>query len=159
MTGSSGYRFSNEELDWVAGHLDATVGWARNPPVVRWTLVAALGLGLVSHVVGFAIASNEVALQAGWPEDLLAELLISLGIALWTSVVIVFLLEVVPDWQSRQAARWSQAALAELQARGRALEVDVPPVDDDEIGTKLDAVLDRLTALEALVARRDGNAE
>jgi hypothetical protein len=159
MKGSPGYRFSKEELDWAAANLEQTVGWARNPPIVRWTLLATFLVGLAVYTVGFAVTTGAIALADGWPSALLGDLLASVGIALWTSVVIVFFLEVLPAWQSRQAARWSRAALAALQARGQALEVEVPGSGDGEIGAKLDAILTRLTTLEAALARPDGPSE
>jgi hypothetical protein len=151
MKGSPHYRFSKEELDWVAQNLDDTQAWARGSAVIWWTLVGTFLLGLAVHVLGFAFATGALDLPAGWPTDLVADLLANLGIALWTSVVLVLFLEIMPDWQRRRAETWARAALAALRDRGDvpASAAEVEP--NDPVEAKLDLVLERLTALEARV--------
>ena len=67
MKGSPGYRFSKEELDWVAANLDDTRGWARGDRVVTWTLVVTFVIGLVAYLVGFMLGSGALALPGAWP--------------------------------------------------------------------------------------------
>jgi hypothetical protein len=156
MKGGPDYRFSKEELDWVAANLEDAMGWARGRYIVRWTLVGTFLTGLVVHVLGFGLTSGGLTLPAGWPADLIGELLSSLGIALWTSVILVVFLEILPTWQQHRAETWARAALIALRDRGDLLAatVDEAVADDesDAVVTRLDAILDRLTALEGAVA-------
>ena len=147
-------RFSDAELDWVAEHLDEVVAYSRGERALRWPLLATLLLGLGVHLLGYAFATGAFGLPTTWPADLVADLLVSFGTALWTSVAIVVFLEVWPSQRRREVARFSRDALAALKARGDKLPVEVPPADQD-IGpdAKLDAILARLTALEEAVRR------
>jgi hypothetical protein len=157
MKGSPDYRFSKQELDWMAANLDEVTGWARGARVVRWMLVGTFLIGLAVHVLGFGLASGALKLPAGWPNELIAELLGSLGIAMWTSVVLVLFLEVLPNWQQRRAETWARAALVALRERGdvsaAAVEAAVAEDVPDAVVDRLDAILDRLAALEKAVAR------
>jgi hypothetical protein len=154
MTGGPSYRFSKEELDWLAAHSDRVREWARGDRVIVWTLVVTFLLGLVLYLVGFGLGSGGLGLPEGWPTDLLADLLRSLGVVLWTSVILAVFLEILPRWQQRQAQAWSRAALVALRDRGDVPAAVVEAVADP-VEAKLDQVLARLTALETAV--RGGN--
>jgi hypothetical protein len=160
MKGSPGYRFSKEELDWIAAHPDEVVGWARGDRIIVWTLVVTFLLGLAVNLIGFSLASGALALPGGWPTDLVADLLVNVGVVLWTSVVLVVFLEILPTRQQRQARAWARSALVALRQRGDELPPEVleaadePAEDSDavrEVGAKLDAILARLDAIESAI--------
>jgi hypothetical protein len=160
MKGSPGYRFSKEELDWIAAHPDEVVGWARGDRIIVWTLVLTFLLGLAVNLIGFSLASGALALPGGWPTELVADLLVNVGVVLWTSVVLVVFLEILPTRQQRQARTWARSALVALRQRGDELPAEVleaadePAEDADavrEVGAKLDAILARLDAIESAV--------
>ena len=154
MKGSPGYRFSKEELDWVAANLDDTRGWARGDRVVTWTLVVTFVIGLVAYLVGFMLGSGALALPGAWPTALIADFLANVGVVLWTSVILVVFIEIVPNWQQRRAQAWARGALVALRERGGAAAEAVTAEDlADPAEAKLDAVLARLERIEAAVAR------
>jgi hypothetical protein len=161
MKGSPGYRFSKEELDWIAAHPDEVVGWARGDRIIVWTLVVTFLLGLAVNLIGFSLASGALALPSGWPTDLVADLLVNVGVVLWTSVVLVVFLEILPTRQQRLARAWARSALVALRQRGDELPPEVLEAADEpveagadavgEVGAKLDAILARLDAIETAV--------
>ncbi|HEY7738753.1 MAG TPA: hypothetical protein VIC63_06975 [Candidatus Limnocylindria bacterium] len=142
------YRFSKEELDWMASHLDETMDWARGERTIVWTLVVAFVAGLGVYVTGFAVAHGDLALPAGWPTDLVGDLLTSLGVALWTSVVIAVFLEVLPQAKRRQARAFAKAALQALHDRGGRVAAEIEAETIDPVEEKLDAILARLDRLQ-----------
>lgn len=154
MKGDPEYRFSDGELQWVSRNLDSTLAWARGERVMQLTLVITFALGLVVHLAGYALGAGGIRLPAGWPVELVADLLGNLGIVLWTSVVLVVFLQVIPRRGQRNAERYARAAIEALRARGE----DVPAVigDADPVQSKLDAILARLTAVESAMQRGEG---
>jgi hypothetical protein len=155
MKGSPGYRFSKAELDWVAANLDDARGWARGDQIITWTLVVTFLIGLAVYLVGFALGRGALGLPDGWPSELVADLLTSLGVVLWTSVILVLFLEILPNWQQRRAQAWARGALAALRERGDEAAQALPAEDlADPVEAKLDAILARLGDLEAAVGRR-----
>jgi hypothetical protein len=109
------------------GHVDETPAdeelypWMRDPHAERWmsehmaelrrtvtdrrirtqALVVGFVVGLASHVAGYLLRSAETA----EPFGLLADLLYALGLALWTGVVLVLMVEVIPRAKERQIQR------------------------------------------------------
>jgi hypothetical protein len=72
-------------------------------------------LGLAAHVGGYALRSSS-------PEEplaLVADLLYALGYALWTGVVLVLFVQVIPEVKRRQIERAVEACEASLRDRGR----------------------------------------
>lgn len=160
MKGSPSYQFSKEELDWVAANLDDTRGWARGDRIVTWTLAVTFVIGLVAYLTGFALGGDALQLPAGWPTDLIADLLANLGVVLWTSVILVVFIEVVPNWQQRRAQAWARGALSALRERGGAAAQAVVAEDlADPTVARLDAILARLESIERALGRgRDPSA-
>jgi hypothetical protein len=163
MKGSPGYRFSKEELDWLAANADTVTGWARGERIIVWTMVVTFLIGLVVNLIGFGLGSGVLALPTGWPSELIADLLVNVGVVLWTSVVLVVFLEILPTRQQRQARAWARSALAALRERGDELPPEVLEAADEpvdvtdavgELDTKLDAILARLDRIEGAVGRR-----
>ena len=64
-------------------------------------LTIGLIVGLVVHIVGYALLTA----TSGEPIGLVADLLSTLGTALWTGVVLVVFAEVLPQAQRRAALR------------------------------------------------------
>jgi hypothetical protein len=107
--------FTDEEMAWIAGHrqeLRRGVAEHRFRNAVLWT---GLAIGLAVHVVGFLLKSS----ANGEPIGVAADLLYTLGFALWTGVVVVALVEIIPAAKERQISRWLDAYEAELRSRAR----------------------------------------
>jgi F0F1-type ATP synthase assembly protein I len=86
----------------VMAWMDANVGELRKyiagPRLERASLVMGFLIGLAIHVGGYLLKSS-VRTE---PVGLIADLLYSLGFALWTGVVVVTFVEVIPDAKRRQ---------------------------------------------------------
>jgi hypothetical protein len=108
-----GRPFRDEELDWVADHLDEmrrTVAENRIRYQILW---AGLIIGLVVHVVGYLLKTAAI----GEPVGVLTDLLYEFGDALWTGVVVAALVEIIPAAKQRQLNRALDAYEAALRAR------------------------------------------
>ena len=119
MTGvtdpESGRTFSDDELTWVSAHMDDLRRTVAERGIRNWMLWTGLGFGLVAHVAGFLLK----ALVSGEPIGVLADLLYTLGWALWSGVVVVALIEIIPAAKERQISRAIDVYEAALQARAR----------------------------------------
>jgi hypothetical protein len=119
MTGSrdreSDRHLREAELDWIAEHLTELRRGVVERRFRYQTLWSGLGIGLVVHVVGYLLKSS----ASGEPIGLLADVLYALGYALWTGVVVVALVEVIPAAKERQISRALDDYEAALRARGR----------------------------------------
>jgi hypothetical protein len=119
MTGvqdpDSGRRFSDDELVWISDHLSDLRRSVSEHRFRRQTLWSGLAIGLIVHVAGFLLKSS----TSGEPIGVLADLLYTLGWALWTGVVVVMLVEVIPAAKERQISKALDAYEASLRARAR----------------------------------------
>jgi hypothetical protein len=70
-----------------------------------WTLAVTFVVGFVTYVVGYLLKSGDPA----EPLALIADMIYTFGFALWTAVVIVLLLEVIPEVKRRQIRRALEA--------------------------------------------------
>jgi hypothetical protein len=93
---------------WFEKHMTVLRQDAYGHRFLYFTLAGAFVVGLVAYVVGYLLRSTAPAEPVG----LLADLLYSLGFALWTAAVVVVLLEVIPEAKRRQIRR----ALEEYEA-------------------------------------------
>src|SRR5262245_9601461 len=120
MTGvtdpESGRRISDDELAWFRGHRSELRGSERR--IRRQILWSGLAIGLAVHVAGFLLKSS----ATGEPIAVLADLLYTLGYALWTGVVVVAVVEIIPTVKERQIRRAIDAYEAALRSRARADE-------------------------------------
>jgi hypothetical protein len=66
--------------------------------ILYWSLAIGFAVGMASYVSGYFLRSSRPA----EPFALLADLLYALGWALWTGVVVVLFVEVVPQVKKRQ---------------------------------------------------------
>ena len=119
MTGvvdpESGHVYTEEEQAWIGDHLADLRRSVTDRRIRSWTLWTGLGVGLVVHVAGFLLKSS----MASEPIAVLADLLYALGWALWTGVVVVAVVEIIPAAKERQISRALNAYEAALRARAR----------------------------------------
>jgi hypothetical protein len=111
----SGRQFTEEELKWLGGNLADLRRGVEERRFRNSTLWTALGIGLVVHVAGFLLRSS----VTGEPITVLADLLYTLGFALWTGVVVVVIVDIIPAAKERQINHYLDAYEAALRARGR----------------------------------------
>jgi hypothetical protein len=97
--------------------------------LVYQSLGVGFVLGLAAHIGGYVLKSS---LTTG-PVGLLADLLYALGLALWTGVVVVLLVQIVPEAKRRQVTRWLNAYEAML--RDKAPAASDQASGDDEAPT------------------------
>jgi hypothetical protein len=149
------------ELAWVSSHPARARAWSESGRISAFAMAVTLALGLVVHVVGFAIGTGAMPLPGGIPTDLAATLVSNLGIVLWTSVVLVVFLDTLPARARRRATRSMVLAAKTLQARGLPVpeelaDVAAPGVEPrtTDADPTLRAVLERLTAIERLLAEK-----
>jgi hypothetical protein len=81
---------------------------------VRDTLIIVFLLGLGIYVTGYLLRSA----ASGEPLRLLGDLLATLGMALWTAVVIYAFIEVLPEARRRSAAQTLQEYEGEIRDEG-----------------------------------------
>jgi hypothetical protein len=88
-------------LAWAAEHLPELRRSASEQRVLRTSLGIGFLVGLVAHVGGYLLRSSATTEPLG----LVADLLYTLGWALWTGVVVVVFFQVVPEAKTRQIKR------------------------------------------------------
>ena len=140
MTGRPGpngvpRRPTDEELDprlrdpdvlvWMGEHLTEMRRSAYGQRLLYQSLAVGFVVGLAAHVGGYLLRSS-VATE---PLLLVAELLYALGFALWTGVVVVVFVQVIPEVKRRQ---FKQALDAYEAAQGEQDRAggDQAPGDD-----------------------------
>jgi hypothetical protein len=116
--------------DWLSelGELErrATLKWiGENLPEVRrsaygqrslyWTLATGFVIGLVAYTGGYALKSSVTT----EPLEFVGDLLYTLGWALWTGVVVVVFLQVLPEVKRRRYKQARDAYEAELRDKAR----------------------------------------
>jgi hypothetical protein len=120
MTGESGSNgvpptSSDEEFDpllrdpnvlsWTGEHLAELRRSAYGQRVLYQSLAVGFVLGLAAHVGGYLLRPS----PPSEPLGLVADLLYALGFALWTGVVVVLFVQVVPELKKRQFKAWLDA--------------------------------------------------
>jgi hypothetical protein len=153
-------RALEKEVAWVVAHPARARAWSESGKISAFAMVATLALGLVVHVVGFAIGAGALPVPEWLPVDLMATLVSNLGIVLWTSVVLVVFLDTLPARARRRATKSMTLAARELEDRGLPVPDELVGIPNSgvrpsssEVDTTLHAVLDRLTAIERLLAK------
>jgi hypothetical protein len=84
-------------LDWVAEHLPEVRRSAYGQRSLYWALGLGLVVGLAVYVGGYALRSSVTTEPLGF----VADLIYTLGYALWTGVVVVLFLQVIPELKRR----------------------------------------------------------
>jgi hypothetical protein len=82
----------------VAEHLTDLRHLAADQQILYSSLRIGFGVGLIVHVAGYALKSSTTTEPLG----LIADLLYALGWALWTGVVVVVFVEIIPRSKRRQ---------------------------------------------------------
>ena len=103
-------------LDWMGEHLPELRRSVYGQRLLYQSLGTGFVVGLVAHVGGYLLRSSVTT----EPFALLADLLYALGWALWTGVVVVFFVQIVPEAKRRQMKRWLDAYEATLREKARA---------------------------------------
>src|SRR4029453_5691473 len=101
---------------WMQEHLAEYRQQASGQRPQYWILGTGFGGGLAAHVGGYLLRSSATT----EPFGLLADLLYSLGFALWTGVVLVFFVQTWPEAKRRQLKRSLDAYEAAVRERARA---------------------------------------
>jgi hypothetical protein len=121
----SGRRVSDDELAWVSGHRSELRRSVSERRIRRQMMGSSLVIGLAVHVAGFLLTAS----ATGAPLAVLADLLYTLGLALWTGVVVVAVVEIIPAAKERQISRALDAYEAALRSRARANEAGRPSTE------------------------------
>jgi hypothetical protein len=93
-----GERDRQAVLDWVGENLTQVRRSAYEQRLLHQSLVIGLVLGLAAHAGGYLLKSSVTTEPLG----LAADLLYALGYALWTGVVVVLFVQVIPEVKRRQ---------------------------------------------------------
>jgi hypothetical protein len=107
---------SREELAWARGNLPRVRGWVTGQYFLREALISAFVLGLAAHIGGYLLR----AAATGEPLRLLADLVATLGTTIWTGVILLFFVEVLPEARRGGAARRLAAYESALRDQGRS---------------------------------------
>jgi hypothetical protein len=110
------YAFSDAELAWIGEHLPELRRSAFGQRILYQSLLIGFVVGLAIHVGGYLLRSS----AATETVELLGDLLYSLGFALWTGVVVVLFVQVIPEGKRRQIKRWLDDYEATQREKARA---------------------------------------
>jgi hypothetical protein len=88
-------------MAWMAEHIADLRRSVSEERILNWILAIGFGVGLVAHAAGYLLKTTTPAEPAG-P---LADLLYTLGWALWTGAVVAVFVQVFPEWKRRQIER------------------------------------------------------
>jgi hypothetical protein len=100
-----------ELLAWAGENLTEVRRTATGQRPVYWVLGLGLVVGLMSYVGGYLIKSSTPTESLG----LVGDLLYTFGWALWTGVVVVVFLQIIPEAKRRQYKRVLDAYEAALR--------------------------------------------
>ena len=103
-------------LAWMEEHLPEFRQRASGQRPLYWILGIGFVVGLAAHVGGFLLRSSVTT----EPLLLVADLLYSLGFALWTGIVVGLFIQIWPEAKRRQLKRWLDAYEAALREKARA---------------------------------------
>jgi len=85
-------------MDWMAEHEADLRQSVEGQGILYQTLAFSCLLGLAAHIGGYVLLTS----SPGEPLGLFADLLHALGWSLWTGVVVVVLVQVIPEVKRRQ---------------------------------------------------------
>jgi hypothetical protein len=103
-------------LAWMEAHLPEFRQQAAGQRPLYWILGIGFVVGLATHVGGYLLRSSATT----EPLELVADLLYSLGFALWTGVVVAVFVQIWPEAKRRQLKRWLDAYEATQREKARA---------------------------------------
>jgi hypothetical protein len=111
-----GEQESRELLAWVGEHLPRVRRSVYGQHFLHWSLGIALVVGLATHVGGYLLKASVTTEPLGLAADLLYEL----GYALWTGVVVVVFVQIIPEAKRRQFKQMLDAYEAARRETARA---------------------------------------
>jgi hypothetical protein len=103
-------------LDWVGEHLTQVRRSVYDQRLLHWSLGIGVVVGLAAHVGGYLLKASVTTEPLG----LVADLLYALGFALWTGVVVVLFVQVIPEIKRRQFKQMLDAYEAARREQVRA---------------------------------------
>jgi GNAT superfamily N-acetyltransferase len=103
-------------LTWVGEHLPEVRRSAYGQRILYWTLGIGFVVGLAAYVGGYALRSSVTT----EPLEFVGDLLYTLGWALWTGVVVVLFLQVLPEAKRRGYKQLLEAYETTLSDEARA---------------------------------------
>jgi len=110
--GAERYEFTTEELAYLRQHRADMESWLNEGRFQHWILGLAFVLGLIAHGLGYVLRSS----ASGEPIAFVADLVYSLGLALWTGTIVAFFIQVFPEAKRRQIKRYLDAFDATARA-------------------------------------------
>ena len=116
-------------LAWMEEHLPEFRQQVSGQRPLYWILGIGFVVGLAAHVGGFLLRSSVTTELF----ELLADLLYSLGFALWTGIVVGLFIQIWPEAKRRQLEQWLDAYEAARREKARA--GGVPASGDDHAPT------------------------
>ena len=90
---------------WFEKHLAELRQDAYGQRIQYQVLVATFAIGLVAYLIGYLLRST----ASEEPFGLLADMVYTLGFALWTAAIVVVVVEIVPEVKRRQIRRSLEA--------------------------------------------------
>ena len=103
-------------LAWMEAHLPEFRQQASGQRPLYWILGIGFVVGLAAHVGGFLLRSSVTTELF----ELVADLLYSLGFALWTGIVVGLFIQIWPAAKRRQLKQWLDAYEAARREKARA---------------------------------------
>ena len=121
MTGGPGAKgaahpFTDEELAAIGAYLPELRRSVAGQRILYTSLAIGFVVGLAAHVGGYLLRSSATTEPLG----LLADLLYALGWALWTGVVVVVFVQIIPEVKRRQFKQMLDAYEATRREKARA---------------------------------------
>jgi hypothetical protein len=121
MTGGPGaegapHPFTDGELAAIGAYLPELRRSVAGQRILYTSLAIGFVVGLAAHVGGYLLRP----LPPTEPLGVVADLLYALGFALWTGVVVVLFVQVIPEVKRRQFKRWLDAYEAALREKAQA---------------------------------------
>ena len=118
--------FTDEELDaglnnpdvlvWMGEHLTELRRSVYGQRLLYQSLAVGFVVGLAAQIGGYLLRPSPPTEPLG----LVADLLYALGWALWTGVVVVLFVQIIPEIKRRQIKRWLDDYEATLREKARA---------------------------------------
>ena len=105
-----------EAMKWFGEHVADMRKSVTERRIRNQALWFVLVLGLIGYSAGYLLRAS----VSGEPWSLLADLLYNLGFALWTGVVVVVVVEIIPRAKERQITRALDAYEAAVRAKAEA---------------------------------------
>jgi hypothetical protein len=103
-------------LAWMEEHLPEFRQQASGQRPLYWILGIGFVVGLAAHIGGFLLRSSATT----EPLELVADLLYSLGFALWTGIVVGLFIQIWPEAKRRRLKQWLDAYEAARREKARA---------------------------------------